>query len=276
MGRSTTAGTVTFGTPSGSTYPVTVTGLAAGTSATVTITTTRTNYNSGTADRAGTANTGAAYTPIISAATSTADGFTGQITNYSSSFNWFIATSAGSVSFTGSPNIPNATYNFTVTGLSSGESATVTVTTTRTNYANGSATRTGSAIAQVTPTVSTISASTTGRSGTSPNFVFANPKATFSFTFTNTLSCTINLDNSTDGVNWTLGVANNLSVSGNATSLSTNLPAGTTSASGNYYYRARVIGYSQASQGGNSTGIKTSSSVRNTTTPVNNASLSFA
>ena len=275
-GRSTTAGTVTFGTPSGSTYPVTVTGLAAGTSATVTITTTRTNYNSGTANRDGTANTGAAYTPIISAATSTADGFTGQITNYSGSFNWFIATSAGSVSFTGSPSIPNATYNFTVTGLSSGQSATVTVTTTRTNYANGSATRTGSAISQVTPTVSTINASTTGRSGTSPNFVFANPKATFSFTFTNTVSCTINLDNSVDGVNWTLGVANNLSVAGNAISLSTNLPAGTTSASGNYYYRARVIGYSQASQFGNSTGIKTSSSVRNTTTPVNNASLSFA
>ena len=275
-GKSTTAGTATFGTPSGSTYPVTVTGLAAGTSATVTINTTRTNYNSGTANRAGTANTGAAYTPIISAVTSTADGFTGQITNYSSSFNWFISTSAGSVSFTGSPNIANATYNFTVTGLSSGQSATVTVTTTRTNYANGSATRTGSAIAQVTPTVSTIRASTTGRSGTSPNFVFANPKATFSFTFTNTVSCTINLDNSVDGVNWTLGVANNLSVAGNAISLSTNLPSGTTSASGNYYYRARVIGYSQASQGGNSTGIKTSSSVRNTTTPVNNASLSFA
>jgi len=275
-GKSTTAGTVTFGTPSGSTYPVTVTGLAAGTSATVTITTSRTNYNGGTADRSGTANTGAAYTPIISAATSTADGFTGQVTNYSASYTWSITTTAGSVSFTGSPNIPSATYNFTVTGLSSGQSATVTVTTTRTNYANGSATRTGSAIAQVTPTVSTINASTTGRSGTSPNFVFANPKATFSFTFTNTISCTINLDNSTDGINWTLGVANNLSVSGNAISLSTNLPSGTTSASGNYYYRARVIGYSQASQGGNSTGIKTSSSVRNTTTPVNNASLSFA
>jgi hypothetical protein len=275
-GKSTTSGTVTFGTPSGSTYPVTVTGLAAGASATVTITTTRTNYNGGTADRAGTANTGAAYNSTFTATTSTADGFTGQITNYSASFTYSIATSAGSVSFTGSPNIANATYNFTVTGLSSGQSATVTVTTTRSGYANGSGTSSGSAIAQVTPTVSTITASTTGRSGTSPNFVFANPKATFNFTFTNTVSCTINLDNSVDGITWTLGVANNLSVSGNAISLSTNLPAGTTSTSGNYYYRARVIGYSQASQSGNSTGIKTSSSVRNTTTPVNNASLSFA
>jgi len=127
-----------------------------------------------------------------------------------------------------------------------------------------------------TPTVSTITASTTGRSGTSPNFVFANPKATFNFTFTNTTSCTIYLDNSVDGVTWTLGTANNLSVSGNAISLSTNLPSGTTSASGNYYYRARVNAWSGATQTGNQTGLKTSSSVRNTTTPVNNASLSFA
>ncbi len=128
----------------------------------------------------------------------------------------------------------------------------------------------------VTPTVSTINASTTGRSGTSPNFVFANPKATFSFTFTNTTSCTIHLDNSSDGISWTLGVANNLAVSGNAITLSTSLPSGTTSTSGNFYYRARVNAWSGAGQTGNSTGIKTSSSVRNTTTPVNNASLTFA
>jgi hypothetical protein len=129
---------------------------------------------------------------------------------------------------------------------------------------------------QPTPTVSTIRASTTGRSGSSPNFVFANPKATFNFTFTNTTSCTIYLDRSADGITWTEGVANNLAVSNNAISLSTSLPSGTTSTSGNFYYRARVNAWSGATQTGNSTGIKTSSSVRNTTTPVNNASLSFA
>jgi hypothetical protein len=129
---------------------------------------------------------------------------------------------------------------------------------------------------QPTPTVSTIRASTTGRSGSSPNFVFANPKATFNFTFTNTTSCTIYLDRSADGITWTEGVANNLAVSNNAISLSTSLPSGTTSTSGNFYYRARVNAWSGATQTGNSTGIKTSSSVRNTTTPVNNALLSFA
>ena len=129
---------------------------------------------------------------------------------------------------------------------------------------------------QPTPTVSTIKASTTGRSGSSPNFVFANPKATFSFTFTNTTSCTIHIDNSSDGINWNAGVANNLAVSSNAISLSTNLPSGTTSSSGNFYYRARVNAWSGATQTGNSTGIKTSSSVRNTTTPVSNATLTFS
>jgi hypothetical protein len=67
-----------------------------------------------------------------------------------------------------------------------------------------------------------------------------------------------------------------LAVSNNAISLSTSLPSGTTSASGNFYYRARVNAWSGANQSGNSTGIKTSSSVRNTTTPVSNASLTFA
>jgi hypothetical protein len=129
---------------------------------------------------------------------------------------------------------------------------------------------------QLTPTVSTITASTTGRSGSSPNFVFANPKATFNFTFTNTTSCTIHIDNSSDGITWTSGVANNLSVTNNAITLSTNLPSGTTTASGNFYYRARVNAWSGASQSGNSTGLKTSETIRNTQTAISNRSLTFA
>jgi hypothetical protein len=298
-----------------------------------------------------TTSLGAALTPTFGANSSTVGGFTGSVTNYDANYTFGISTSVGSVSFS-SPS--GSTRAFTVSGLSSAQSATVTVTTSRTGYSNGSAQTTGSAVTvqysvswnsnggtagtvttgpfnagtphtapspgtragfafsnwrypvsgdlistlqpgqtytptqsgttfgaiwnvvTPTPTVSTIRASTTGRSGTSPNFVFANPKATFSFTFTDTVSCTIHLDNSLDGINWTLGTANNLSVSGNAISLSTNLPSGTTSASGNYYYRARVNAWSGATQTGNQTGLKTSSSVRNTTTPVNNASLSFA
>jgi hypothetical protein len=113
-----------------------------------------------------------AYTPTISAATSTSDGFTGQVTNYSASYTWGISTSAGSVSFTGSPNIPNATYNFTVTGLSPGESATVTITTTRVGYNSGSATRTGSATtgAALTPTFGTNTRTSGGFSGSVTNY----------------------------------------------------------------------------------------------------------
>jgi hypothetical protein len=112
------------------------------------------------------------YTPTISAATSTTDGFTGQVTNYSASYTWSISTSAGSVSFTGSPNIPNATYNFTVTGLNPGQSATVTITTTRVGYNNGSATRTGNATlgSALTPTFGTNTRTSDGFSGSVTNY----------------------------------------------------------------------------------------------------------
>ena len=72
--------------------------------------------------------------------TSTADGFTLQVTNYDNAFVWSVTTSIGFVSISDSGLI-------TVTGLTSGQSATVTVSTTRTGYDNGSAQIGGSAIA---------------------------------------------------------------------------------------------------------------------------------
>ena len=71
---------------------------------------------------------------------STADGFTLQVTNYDSAFVWSVTTSVGFVSISDSGLV-------TVTGLTSGQSATVTVSTTRTGYTNGSAQVSGSAIA---------------------------------------------------------------------------------------------------------------------------------
>jgi hypothetical protein len=224
-GISTNSGSVSFGTPSGSTYPFTVTGLSSSASATVTVTTSRTGYNSGSAQTTGTAaaapspptinsssatttsitlnfslganststraylnggfdgstsgtsytfsglspgtaytlalygyngvvqsttssggsfstQTGAALTPTFGANTSVSGGFTGSVTNYSASYTWGISTNSGSVSF-GSPS--GSTYPFTVSGLSAGASATVTVTTTRTGYTSGSANTTGTA-----------------------------------------------------------------------------------------------------------------------------------
>jgi hypothetical protein len=93
---------------------------------------------------------GAALTPTFGTNTSQVAGFTGSITNYNSSWTWSIATSAGVVSW-GTPS--GSSYPFTVSGLSASQSATVTVTTSRTGYSNGSAQTVGSAQAPVTYTV---------------------------------------------------------------------------------------------------------------------------
>jgi photosystem II stability/assembly factor-like uncharacterized protein len=95
-----------FGLPSGgaisTTTPVLlVTGLAPGTSATITQTTSRVGYANGSNTVTGTAITGAALTPTFSTPVSTADGFTVTATNYDSSYTWDIPTvSAGSVAVT--------------------------------------------------------------------------------------------------------------------------------------------------------------------------------
>lgn len=86
--------------------------------------------------------TGAALTPTFGGNTSVAGGFTGSVTNYNASYTWGISTNSGTVSF-GAPS--GSTYPFTVSGLGSGASATVTVTTSRTGFTSGSAQTTGTA-----------------------------------------------------------------------------------------------------------------------------------
>jgi titin len=119
---------------------VTVTGLTSGQSATATVNTTRAGYNSGSADVSGSAATGSALTPTFDSPSSTADGFTVQVSNYSADYTWTVTTTAGSATISDDGLV-------TVTGLTSGQSATVTVTATRTGYDNGSAQISGSAVA---------------------------------------------------------------------------------------------------------------------------------
>jgi len=85
-----------------------------------------------------------ALTTTFGTNTRTANGFTGSITNYNSSYNYTVSVSAGSVS--NGTAIGNV-RSFTVSGLSAGQSATVTVVTTRAGYETGSATTTSSALA---------------------------------------------------------------------------------------------------------------------------------
>ena len=135
-GKSTTAGTVNIS----SSGLITVTGLGPSESATVTVTTTRSGYNNGSAQVSGSAATGSGLTPTFSTPSSTADGFTVQVSNYDGAYTWAVTTTAGSATISNSGLV-------TVTGLTSGQSATVTVTTSRTGYDNGSAQINGSAIA---------------------------------------------------------------------------------------------------------------------------------
>jgi hypothetical protein len=82
--------------------------------------------------------------PTVTTSVSTATGFTFTISNYSTNYTYVLTTTKGSVS--------RSTDDVTVTGLTAGESATVTIAVTRTNYKSGSKTVTGSATPAATTT----------------------------------------------------------------------------------------------------------------------------
>jgi hypothetical protein len=92
--------------------------------------------------------------PTVTTSVATANGFTFTISNYSNSYTYALTTSKGSVS--------RSTDEVTVTGLAAGESATVTIAVTRTNYKPASKTVTGSATpAPTTTTVKPLVTTTT-------------------------------------------------------------------------------------------------------------------
>lgn len=155
-----------------STGLITVSGLAAGQIATVTVRTTRTGYSSGTSTVSGQASASPtssastvqpALTPTFATANSQSTGFTAQVTNYNSAHTWIVSTSAGSASM-------STTGLITVSGLSAGQGATVTVSTSRTGYSSGNSTVSGQAAAAVvvspkpalTPTFATAASQATG------------------------------------------------------------------------------------------------------------------
>ena len=82
--------------------------------------------------------------PTTTSPAATATGFTFSISNFSSSYAYVLTTTKGSVS--------RSTEDVTVAGLDAGESATVTISVTRTNYKPASKTVTGSAVPATTTT----------------------------------------------------------------------------------------------------------------------------
>ncbi len=119
---------------------VTVTGVAAGTSSRATIKTVRTGYADDSAKVTAT-SLNAALTPTFGTPTRTADGYTVQISNYSSAYTWAgTATASGTVAISGTGLV-------TVTGVAADTNSTATITTTRTGYVGGSATVTAKSLA---------------------------------------------------------------------------------------------------------------------------------
>ena len=83
----------------------------------------------------------AALTPTFGPTTSTANGFTVQITNYSANYTWAgTATAFGTVAISGSGLV-------TVTGVAAATSSTATITTTKANTVDGSAPVTATSLA---------------------------------------------------------------------------------------------------------------------------------
>jgi len=113
----------------------TITGVAADTGSVATINTSRTGYQNGTVASASTNSLGAALTPSVSSVTSSLSGFAFDVTNYDSAYTFSLSSTSGTAT-AGTPS--GKTLPITVTGLSAGQSTTVSISTTRSGYAAGS------------------------------------------------------------------------------------------------------------------------------------------
>jgi hypothetical protein len=140
-GTATNGGSVSFSGTNGNGL-ATITGVSPNTASVATITTTRNEYRTGTVTSTSTSSLAAALTPTVSSATSAFGGFTFNVTNYDSAYTFSLSATSGTAT-AGTP--AGNSLPITVTGLSSGQSATVSISTTRSGYVVGSATRAGAA-----------------------------------------------------------------------------------------------------------------------------------
>lgn len=118
--------------------------------------------------------------------------------------------------------------------------------------------------AVVNASVSSIAGSTGGRTGTS---TWNDPKSTFVITFADTTSATARIQRSTNNSTWTSGATETLSIASNKATITTNQPTGSTSTSGNFYYRVQVLTLN------GSASTVTSSSIQNTATAKSNVAV---
>lgn len=150
-------GSVAVGTRSGSTLPLTVTGLTASSVAVLTVASVRSGYRMGSTT-ASAAALGAARVPVFDSPVPTADGFTVNVTNWDSSWVWTSSVDGGRVV---AGAAVGSILPLIVTGLAATASAEVTVETMRSGYVNGSARVAGRAFAAPTATTTSSAAPTT-------------------------------------------------------------------------------------------------------------------
>jgi hypothetical protein len=120
---------------------VRVTGLQPGQPATLRVMSDRPGYAQGVKQTL-VEPLGAALVPQFSPVVGTRDGVTTRVTNYDSAYTWAVTAASGQASIDGSGVV-------TVTGLSSGQGTSVTVTTNRTDYESGSASASGQAMVEI-------------------------------------------------------------------------------------------------------------------------------
>jgi hypothetical protein len=149
---------------------ITVTGVAANTYVTATITSSKTGSETGSLAVSSTsldspstsATLSAALTPELGSITPTATGFTATITNYNSTFTWSATASAGSVVISGAA--------ITFTGLAPSTSATVTITSTMAGLETGSFSVTGISLdSAFVPTIGLVTPTANGFTATITN-----------------------------------------------------------------------------------------------------------
>ena len=139
---------------------VTVTDLAPGTSSTVSVLANRSGYSTGVATVTGSSSNAAALTPTFGTVTRTEDGYTVSVTNFSSDYTWSAEITGGDTS--GIAVVDEG--RLTVSRVTPGQSATVTVTAQRSGHDTGTADVSGTALTggALIPVYSRSTATSTG------------------------------------------------------------------------------------------------------------------
>jgi hypothetical protein len=112
--------------------------------------------------------------PIFGTPTSTGTGFTSQITNYDSSYSWSFTVSSANQSAIASIN---ASGLLTVSGLSAGQNASVTVSTNKTGATQGQGVISGTSIAAPLTTIEMVVSPIDSSGVTNIGFCFSNASA---------------------------------------------------------------------------------------------------